>query len=858
MRSQHRFKMRPHPGPDVAVGEFGQAHTGGAPMKYIVRLDEITMADFDLVGSKAGRLGELARAGFPVPPGFCVTVAAFQSCYRPQPSNGRLEIGEIPSDIAREIINAYTSLGHPTVAVRSSATAEDTREFSFAGQYESFLQIVGTDRLLRAICDCWASLWSPRAVAYRERVAPSGAPPAMGVIVQAMVPARTSGVMFTANPVTSDREEIVITANPGLATLVVSGRVMPDTYRLDKDKVKVRVRFIAEKVEMEVAEDDATRVVPVPEKRRRASTLTPRQSSELARLGLRIEGHFGAPQDIEFAHDGRRFFIVQSRPITGLVSWGDQKKGTMLIRSSIIELMPRPVSPLFETTYLPLGAEVLRQITREFGIALPPDAGQVVTINGYVFARADRSRFHILSAVRLPSPRGCLRYLSDLWRHGWRRTELAQYQRIVAKWKDLAAQSLDPATLWLAIIEICRANADYFRAVMCNRMSGQIEAFFTRMYPFVVPERHLLPLALLLRGHDSEVTRAEKELHALSEAAREDAGLRTVLVETPAGEVEARLGQSVAGRAWLSRFHEYLDRNGFQISNLDFMEPTLGECPALVLARIKLFLADESPLPRVEQARRDRLAAEARLKASVGPVRRAVVSSMLALLDYGLVFREDVLFFFGRGWPTVRRFILELGARMVRAGFLEDPADVFFVTATELQEAFGAQPDVDTEQMKRNVHERRERWKRNQVLKPPVLLPGLFKVFGLRLSRWMPEYGAAGAGNGIRGIPVSPGRVTAPASVIHSIKEFDRMKAGNVLVAPMTSPAWTPLLAMAVAVVTDIGGVLSHASIVAREYGIPAVIGTGVASHRIADGQVVTVDGDAGRVSINDLGDKPY
>jgi phosphohistidine swiveling domain-containing protein len=361
-----------------------------------------------------------------------------------------------------------------------------------------------------------------------------------------------------------------------------------------------------------------------------------------------------------------------------------------------------------------------------------------------------------------------------------------------------------------------------------------------------------VPLPVLLRGHDSEVTRAEKELFALSQAVREDAGLRSVLVESPTGEIEARLGQSLAGLAWRSRFHEYLDRNGHQIGNLDFMEPTLGECPAPVLARIKLFLAGELQFSRMELAQRDRVAAEARLKASLGPVRRAIVSRMLGLLDYGQTLREDVLFFQGLGWPVVRRFILELGTRMVRNGILDDPADVFFVTATELQQAFRAPIDVDPEQLKRTVSERRERWKQNQALKPPVLLPGLFKIFGFRLSRWEPEYAAAGGG-GIRGTPVNPGRVTAPASVIHSIKEFDLMKAGNVLVAPITSPAWTPLLAMAAAVVTDIGGVLSHASIVAREYGIPAVIGTGVASHRIADGQIVTVDGDTGRVTLHNV-----
>jgi len=232
---------------------------------------------------------------------------------------------------------------------------------------------------------------------------------------------------------------------------------------------------------------------------------------------------------------------------------------------------------------------------------------------------------------------------------------------------------------------------------------------------------------------------------------------------------------------------------------------------------------------------------------------------MLALLDYGLVLREDVLFFHGLGWPVVRRFILELGARMVRGGFLDDPSDVFFLTQAEIKEMFGtAAPDIDAAQVKRNVRARRERWKEQLRLKPPVLIPGLFRVFGLRMSRFWPEHRGAAVGNRIRGVPVSPGRVTAPASVIGSVEEFRAMKAGTVLVAPMTTPAWTPLLAMAAGVVTDVGSLLSHASIVAREYGIPAVIGTGVATRRIANGQIVTVDGDAGCVTLGDITPQPY
>jgi pyruvate,water dikinase len=830
----------------------------GKRVKYVLRLDEITMAHLALVGGKAARLGELARAGFPVPPGFCVTSKAFESCCPSDASMGRLEIEEIPPEISGEIIECYQSLGHPAVAVRSSATAEDTPEFSFAGQYESFLQVVGKEKILLAIRRCWTSLWSPRAIGYRQRVTPGGPAPAMAVIVQAMVPARASGVMFTANPITSDCDEIVINAHPGLATVVVSGRVTPDTYKLDKAKLRVRERDIAEKVEMAVAEGEGTRIVPVPDKQRRASTLSRRQCSGLGQLGRRIESHFGSPQDIEFAHDGERFWIVQSRPVTGLVSWGKPRKGGILTRHSFVEFLPRPLSPLFETTYLPLMGDFMRRLVAEFGIVIRDERPVVVTIHGYAFMRGDRGDGRI-SIVRLAaSPLAYARYFANLWRHRWRRTLLEAYARTVTTWKDLDPERAPPVTLWEGVIEICRANANYWRACLQNRVGGMIEATFVRIYPLVVPEKKRVPASVFLRGHDSEPARAERELHLLAQEVRRNAELRAVFAECSADGIEARLQASLSGREWLSRFGEYLARNGYQISNLDFMEPTLGESPGPLFARIKLLVADDGSTSRFAQAREERLAAEAGSRASLGPFRRTFVSWMLALLDYGLVLREDVLFFHGLGWPVVRRFILELGTRMVRGGFLDDQSDVFFVTQAEIKEMFGAAaPAIDAAQVKRNVRARRERWKEQLPLKPPVLVVNVFPFLFSRMRRFWPEYSGVGTRIRILGIPVSPGRVTAPASVIGTVDEFRAMKAGTVLVAPMTTPAWTPLLAMAAGVVTDVGSLLSHASIVAREYGIPAVIGTGVATRRIANGQIVTVDGDVGHVTLGDVTPQP-
>ncbi len=827
-------------------------------MNYVLGLEEITMSDVDRVGGKAARLGDLMRAGFPVPGGFCVTNEAFEasgmSSLREKASRqgdgGELiDVVEIPPEVSQEITKRYESLGNRPVAVRSSAAAEDTQESSFAGQYESFLQVVGKEALLLAVRRCWVSLWAPRAIRYRERRPSHDSQPTMAVLIQTMVPARASGVMFTANPVTSDPDEIVIDANPGLGEVVVAGRVTPDTYILDKKKLKLRERVAGRKEEMMVADGERTRVVPVPEKQRRQFTLTRRQCMELGRLGRSIERHFDSPQDIEYVHDGERFWIVQSRPVTGLTSWPKPRKGTAWSRHSFIEFMPRPLSPLFATTYLPIMSDFLRKLAGGFGIAFRGREPVVVTINGYAFIRID-ARISITGILK--SPFNGLRYLANLWGHRWRRTLLEPYAQTVAKWKDLEIDKSPPKELWNGVKAICRANAEYWEACLQNRVSGMIEQAFTGIYPLLVRGKDRPRVFAFLRGHDSEPVRAEGELFQLVQEFRED--VESTFREIPADRIVSRLQTIPRGREFLSRFQAYLDRNGHQISTLDFIDPTLAEQPEPLLERIKLFFAPErDTTPPHERARQERLSAEAQIEAGLGPIRRTLMSGLLSLLNYGLVLREDVLFFHGMGWPVARRFILELGRRIARDGLIESETDVFFLTETELETLFGGDPSlVDKHKLGSDIDERRKRREEQLRIKPPVLIPSNFGVFGFSMRPFMPEYSRPSIGRQIVGIPVSPGRATGPAAVIGSPEEFRSMKRGAILIAPLTTPAWTPLFALASGVVTDVGGLLSHASIVAREYGIPAVIGTGVATHRIQSGQLVTVDGDRGTVTLED------
>jgi pyruvate,water dikinase len=344
--------------------------------------------------------------------------------------------------------------------------------------------------------------------------------------------------------------------------------------------------------------------------------------------------------------------------------------------------------------------------------------------------------------------------------------------------------------------------------------------------------------------------RAEEELYRAIEAFRGDSEVWRIVATAPADELLSRLAASERGKKLLSRLTAHLRRCGHQFFTLDFCEPTLAERPEPLLNTLKRsFNEPEGTRHRAEICRVEREKGEAQLGKTLGPIRRTLLRWMLRLLDFGLVLREDVLFFLGLGWPVARRFILELGKRLVCNGWIRHREDIFFLTQAEVCEMSGQAPtDQQGADLSKAIINRRERWNGQATLKPPSLIPSDFRFWGLRTSRWMPEVAQTRLGRHLYGVAVSPGEATGPVRVIRSPEAFKKMKAGCILVAPMTTPAWTPLFALAKAVVTDTGGLLSHTSIVAREYRIPAVIGTGVATRRLVDGQLVTVDGDRGEV----------
>jgi rifampicin phosphotransferase len=730
-----------------------------ATMRGIIPLRELTRADHDLAGSKAANLGELASAGFRVPDGFVVIDAP-----------------------DTEILAAASLLGDQPLAVRSSGVAEDLADASFAGQYETILNVRGSAELLEAIRRCRDSARSARVQHYRAaRAAPTDE--RIAVLVQRMLAPRSAGVAFTANPVTGARDEIVITAASGLGERVVSGEASGDEWLVRAGHAVCR-RCLEQAI-------DAT------------------QAAAIAELARRVDHHFGAPQDIEWAVEDGQVYLLQARPLTALpepIVWPTPGPGYWLRNLRLGEWLPEPLTPLFRDW-------LLERIEEGTQLGMRATAGAAVpfphaTVNGWYYAAAPRldplefvraiveSRGKIVgvlvnAVVRVGSQpeaadRKLLRRLADEWRHellpGYQRLVQAAERRVESATADELAGLVDA---------LGRAAGEQFCSLAIVggaawKMEGCL-ARFVRQHLRTSIDGGVLVLLRGLAGIESDV---------------------------PAHAVQS----------------------------LDWYWPTAGELgtcpPEAALANRQRRLADE------------RRAAEAACRAGLAdrPKLLARFEAVLEVTQRYATIREQQARWLTLGWPVLRRCALRLGERLSRDGLVEQPEDVFFLVGGELA---ARTPLHDL------VRVRRSEWERQRRLVAPLSLGTPSRLVEGALRQVVnavrtPTAGRIAEGS-IVGHPASPGRARGRVCVVHGPEDFDRFQAGEVLVARATAPAWTPLFSRAAAVVTDGGSLAAHASLVAREFGIPAVVGTGDATVRLSDGQVVVVDGSAGVVEISEL-----
>jgi pyruvate,water dikinase len=844
-------------------GRAGRAAPAGTP-PLVLPLHELGRRDLAVAGGKGANLGELVRAGFPVPPGFVVTTAAYdrfvadnrlgetiaRALHEERGSGAAIrdafEGALIPPEVGRDILAAYHRLGQGPVAVRSSATAEDLPQAAFAGQQDTFLNVVGTEALLDAVRRCWASLWSERAIAYRERQGLDRQTVKLAVVVQRLVAAEAAGVLFTANPVTGARDETVVDASPGLGEAVVSGLVTPDHYVLRKGRWgwriverrpgrrEVVVQPRAAGGTEHVAPDTAAAPQPaLPGYPLRRSALR-----RLARLGAAIERHFGGPQDVEWAWTGGTLFIVQARPITALP--GPLPRPSRLARvmaSLMAEMLPVRPYPLEVTTWGPglVISALLGPMLRMCGLALRVDRlfveedGMLVRLSGRLPIRPIPGI--LLAPLRIV--RQARRYDPARWRADLLLAE-AQARARALEARDLRALS------WADLLATVRA------ALAIPPLLGEVRLRYVPGAALAIGRLRVAlgllgradRLGALLSGVETKTLETNRALEALAARIRSDPTLADAFARHEPAELWFVLEAQPSGRAWLAELRVFLDRYGHREAGGTMLvsQSTWKDAPEAVLGMLKgLALAERRPQPErpAWDAARDELLAHPLLRLS--PLR----SAFLELLAQARCFpqlREDTRFYATLILPILRRTLLELGRRLATAGILDAPEDVFHLRLDELERVDGTWPPP--RQLADELRElvRRRKARRAALEGTPLVDP--------RLLRWAaPEGGAL-----LRGTPGSPGVAEGPVRVVREAAEFGRLRPGEVLVAPYTNPAWTPLFQQAVAVIVDSGGAMSHAAIVAREYGIPAVLGTGDGTRRLVDGEWVRVDGTRGLI----------
>ena len=841
-------------------------------------------ATLEMVGGKGMSLSKLLTAGIPVPDGFHITTASYQIFVEKnhiQPHMNKLlavidsnnpsqleEVstqigmlfhdGKMPQEVSAAIKTAYAELGNIAVAVRSSATAEDLPDASFAGQQETYLNIQGENEVLAAVKRCWASLWTARAIAYRMKNDKKQEVAAIAVVVQKLVISDVSGVMFTGNPINGRRSEMIINAAWGLGEAVVSSLVTPDTIVVDKNAKRIVSYEAANKEIMTVRTSDGTVEIPVPERLRKKHALARDQVMRLTQLGRIIEKYYQIPMDIEWVLEKDKLYIVQARPITVLPpEWALPEKDVIYTKGSLAEHLPNPVTPLFAT----LGLEIVNRASEllwgdmfdKSAKKLLPENGAYTIINGYVYLSAKSKP--LLIAVKSLSPRSLRRALTN----SVPRWEAArkEFEDVMKQWEEKPLHTRNAHQIMEGIQTVFYAACIYFTRIQLTLPAASVsEILFTKSFQGAARRAGMADTSVFLLGFDTIALQSEKNLWDLSEWSKQNNTLNLYLQNNPATKIAEDFKSSVtpagvsqeAWTEWKNRINQYFKEFGRTAYEFDFAYSTPQETLTPTIESIKTFVEGKGESPFLRQAtfEKRRKQAEEKILQHIGGSHKKLFLKLLHWAQETTPMRENAIYLMGMGHPLIRRMFQEISERFIRGGAISHLDDIYWLTKSEL-EALIAQLDknMPLSDMSGSIPARKAELKKYRGYLPPAKLP---EKNGKTIS-YTPQKRKDGK-IVLKGIGTSTGVVTAPACVLNSPADFERFRPGSVLVAVTTTPAWTPLFAFASAIVTDIGGPLSHSSIVAREYGIPAVMATHTATRTIQSGQMITVDGSMGTVQV--------
>lgn len=899
-------------------------------MTEILRIEDIDPASNRLVGGKATGLARLVIAGLPVPPGFVVTTQVYEDFLErsgvaeqiPRLLAGldysqavqvdersarirELILGQaIPREVEEAIRVAYQALGaEAQVAVRSSGTAEDTAQASFAGLHDTYLNIAGAAAVVQAIRRCWASMWTARALAYRQSASFEHMEARIAVVVQRMVEAEVSGVMFTANPLNARTDEIVINASWGLGEGLVSGILEPDEIILDVRSLAPRRRRIGSK-EVQVVRDPANTVgtvtQPVDAQRRAVLCLDDAQIGALGELGQRVMAyHGGLPQDIEWAIAGGAVYLLQSRPITGVeFTWDEdvdawqtipEQEDTTWSGGWAAEFWSGPITPLFYSiraremwsrnsrTYRLLGFEDLMQLrwTKYRRGTAFYNTEVDSRLYKYLLPKALRGGalgYHPpgLRAQIAAEPMDLNRFMEAMgslytlkpWLgvHRWEQTlrtfmhDKVDHRNFASPatlrtWSDaqVRAYALEQVSLADEFLEYTALGAYVHAKPIISLLSLMVRSWCKEADAFTLQD--------LISGQPkpSLLSEEARELWQLAQKVGGSDVLTRLFHEHPGQAFFEAAGKAEEGRGFMEDYRRFVERHGHNghsyrdiYFNRRIEDPSLDYESILVLLKAR----DAAP-PEEMEARlaRKREQTTARVLAAIraeplGPLKATAFKLVHDWVMKFMLLRDDWRHSVNRVTLAKKQAFRELGLRAFERGRLENERDFYFLAEQELYDVLdGKAPQALVHAKVRSRAKVFDRFLAHQE-SPPAFLKGTVPV-----DLEQPDSG--GASGGLQGVSISRGVARGRARVVADLKNIGKISRGDILVCNSTDPAWAPVFPLIAGLILETGGMLSHGACLSREYGLAAVQLRN-AMQRISDGALVEVNGELGQVRLLD------
>lgn len=878
--------------------------------QYTLLFEEIDKKDLPLVGGKGANLGEMTKARFPVPEGFCVTTGAYKDFLMDNNLVGfisqvikaanlnnisqigeeiraRLRLSEIPEHVEKEIISAIHKAGsNNSYAVRSSATAEDLAFASFAGQQDTYLNIKGEKELLDSVRNCWASLFTDRAILYRIQNKIEHEKVQMAVVIQKMVLPEVSGIMFTADPVSGHRGIVSIDASYGLGEALVSGLVSPDIYKFRKKDSSLAYKTIANKnLAILPIEGGGTKRVEITGEKATRQVMSDAQIIQLAKLGMMIEKHYGCPQDIEWCLENSTLYIVQSRAITSLFPLPSPVPKDDALHSYVsfnhFQVMTDPISPL--------GIDILR-------IILPFDKG-ARSEEEYAFLKSSAGRIYIDLSELLQYKRlkkvlpaffnnvdsllaGALIELvgrpdfdTRIKKHKGRAKVLRKYMQpiIVNAVTNFIFRKPEGSIEFMNSyiekriktaeerIRKSKQGLDRLEAIYeVASFHTDLQALIPKLAPGIISFKMLENLEVKLLGSKNYVDRIVKGLEGnittemgllvgdLADLIRKSPELVKEFENEEYTTLVARVNQLKGQDEFKQLFNTFMEKYDMRAAGeIDMAKDRWVENPEplvkSILATIRTSKEGAHRREFKETIERAKQAAEELIReveAKHGKIQGRFIKRLIRVCRNTLPVREHPKYLIMKLIMIFKRAFLEEARLLEQKGQLEEEKDIFFVSFWELRKAI-----ENNESLTELVEQRKEDYQHYRKLSAPrVLTSEGEEIKGCYKRENLPE-------GALVGMPVSSGVIEGIAKVITDPSDSSLNK-GEILVAPFTDPGWTPLFINAAGLVMEVGGLLTHGTVVAREYGIPAVVGITDATKIIRTGQRIRVDGDGGFVLI--------